>query len=337
MKLSIFFAPINLLLTFRIMLQTSPHMPTPSIIEFISPHNQLSSIANDPSITDSLLHISPPMDDDIHSQSFHFAQSFNNTAISTNPVPTQPPQDHYLSAFMSANNTMLSNQAGLIEHLIKNNTKSPKPPSSSDFPVLSNKETSRDTFSMWYFKVISILATHDWNALYDPSTYDVIKNGHIHPELINHLYSALLNHCKEQPQALITNLRHLWSNGIALLRQLRKTYYGQLTNVEAIRLQGELLSPRWSHKPDETIDNFAARTMAVQRDLAEHGILIDNNITKQCFIMGLGPDFAKIQEDLQWDRLHPEWTTNDIVNLVEPPQKVLRISLNLRVRVRVRV
>ena len=46
--------------------------------------------------------------------------------------------------------------------------------------------------------------------------------------------------------------------------------------------------------------------------------------------MGLGLDFTKIQEDLQWNRLKREWQSNDIVNLVDPARKVLRISSNLR-------
>ena len=93
---------------------------------------------------------------------------------------------------------------------------------------------------------------------------------------------------------------------MALLRQLRITYYGELTSVEAIRLQGDSLSPNWSRRPEETIDNFAARTIDVHHDLSDHGLHLDASIIKKCFIMGLGPDFTKIQDDLQWNRLEPE-------------------------------
>ena len=117
---------------------------------------------------------------------------------------------------------------------------------------------------------------------------------------------------------------------MALLRQLRITSYGELTSVEAIRLQGDLLSSNWSRCPEETIDNFAARTIDVHRDLSDHGLHLDSSIIKQCFIMGLGPDFTKIEEDLQWNRLKPEWQSNNIVNLVDPARKVLCISSNLR-------
>ena len=185
-------------------------------------------------------------------------------------------------------------------------------------------------FSIWYYQVISLLATQEWHRLYDTNTYDVIKDGNVHPELNKHLYSTLLNKSKEQPWRLIHNLRQLWSNGVALLHQLRRTYYGELTNVEAICLQGELLGPKWSRRPDETIDNFAARTMDIRRDLSDHELYVDNKIIKQCFIMVLGRDFTEIQKDLQWERLQPECQSLGIFNLVDPARKALCIFNNLR-------
>ena len=70
--------------------------------------------------------------------------------------------------------------------------------------------------------------------------------------------------------------------------------------------------------------------MQIRRDLKDHGVLISPETLKECFIMGLGPDFTDIQKDLQWDRLHPEWTPLDIVELIEPARKVLQITSNLR-------
>ena len=52
-------------------------------------------------------------------------------------------------------------------------------------------------------------------------------------------------------------------------------------------------------------------------------------IIKVCFIMGLGHDFTDRKKDLQWDRLHSEWSPLNIIHLIEPARKVLKITTNL--------
>ena len=229
-------------------------------------------------------------------------------SISPPPIPVQPTttqhstthHDPMVAAFLSNQQTFMSNQERLISHILQHdNKKVKKPPSSSDFPVLTNKQTTRDDFNDWYSKVISILATEDWLPLYDKPNMDVIPDGTLHPVLNNHLYSVLINKAKEKPQRLIRNLQYLWSDGVALLHELKRVYYGRLTRIEVRELHSQLLCSTWSRSPTEDIDTYAARTMQVRRDLKDHGIIIPPDQIKECFIMGLGPDFTEIQKDLQ--------------------------------------
>ena len=204
-----------------------------------------------------------------------------------------------------------------------------KPPSSSDFPALTNKQTTRDDFNNWYSRVISILATEDWLPLYEKPNVDVIPDGTLHPVLNNHLYSVLINKIKDKPQRLIRNLQYLWSDGVALLHELKRVYYGRLTHIEVRDLHSQLLRSTWSRSPTEDINTYAARTMQVRRYLKDHGIIIPPDQIKECFIMGLGPDFTDIQKDLQWNRLQDEWIPIDIVELIEPARKLLKITTYL--------
>ena len=242
------------------------------------------------------------------------------------PTPLIPPSlpasqhasDPMIAAFMNAQQTFMSNQDRLIAHIFKTNT-SPK------------KKTTRDEFNDWYSKVISLLATEDWLPLYDRSNMDVVEDDNTNAVLNNHRYSVLLNKSKDKPLKFIQSRQHLWSNGVALLRELRQTYHGQLTKLEIKEQQSTLLSSNWSRGPNENVDTFASRTMQIRRDLKDHSVLISPETLKECFIMGLGPDFTDIQKDLQWDRLHPEWTPLDIVELIEPARKVLQITSDLRI------
>ena len=165
--------------------------------------------------------------------------------------------------------------------------------------------------------------------LYDKINIDVVDSGTTFPTLNNYLFSVLLNKAKDKPLKFIQELQHLWGDGVAILHERRRAYYGLLTKLEIKELQSSLLSPQWSRSPTESIDTFAARTLCVRRDLKDHGVFIEPDILKECFIMGLGPDFTDVQKDLQWDRLHDEWSPIDIIHLIEPARKVLKITTNL--------
>lgn len=131
-----------------------------------------------------------------------------------------------IAAFMNAQQTFMTNQERPISHITQSHKVTKKPPSSSDFPALTDKQTNRDECADWYSKVISLLATEDWLLLYDPVHMDIIQDGTAHPTLNNHLYSVLLNKSKDKPQKLIQALEHLRNNGVALLHELRQAYYG---------------------------------------------------------------------------------------------------------------
>ena len=188
------------------------------------------------------------------------------------PTPLIPPSlpasqhasDPMIAAFMNAQQTFMPNQDRLIAHILKTNT-SPKkkPPSSTDFPALTDKQTTRDEFNDWYSKVISLLATEDWLPLYDRSNMDVVEDDNTNAVLNNHRYSVLLNKSKDKPLKFIQSRQHLWSNGVALLRELRQAYHGQLTKLEIKELQSTLLSSNWSRGPNENVDTFASRTLQI--------------------------------------------------------------------------
>ena len=209
-------------------------------------------------------------------------------------------------------------------------TRLEKQPSNSKFPSLSDKNCSPTQFRDWYNNIISILTTDEWSALYDAATQDVIPNEHIKPVLNNHFYSALLLCLKDSVEQYIQGMTHLRGDGVAVLLALKTAYKGRLTNIELMQLQGKLLGGTHFRGRNETVDQFASRTLQISTDLMEHGIHIPPTTLKNSFISGLGPDFHDIIKDLNRNRLDPEWQPILIKDLIEPARSYLRLQQNLR-------
>ena len=126
-------------------------------------------------------------------------------------------------------------------------------------------------------------------------------------------------------------MSHLRGDGIAVLLALKTAYKGRLTNIEIMQLQGKLLEGLHFRGRNETIDQFASRTLQMSKNLMEHGVHIAPTSLKNSFISGLGPDFHDIIKDLNRNQLDPEWQPILIKDLSEPARTYLRLQQNLRV------
>ena len=125
------------------------------------------------------------------------------------------------------------------------------------------------------------------------------KNGVLYPKLNQHLYSAILQCVRDEPRALVQDMDYFWGGGVRLIRSLKSTYQGNLTLLEKLKLQGELLNPNIHlRSKDESVDSYAARTLRMHRELLSNNIKIQPDILKACFICGLGPEFTDIIRQL---------------------------------------
>lgn len=129
-----------------------------------------------------------------------------------------------------------------------------KQPSNSKFSVLNDKNCNPKNFREWYQKIISILATDEWNLLYNNQMQDVISDGRIHPALNNHLYSALLLVLKDSVEVFIQGMAQLFGDGVAVLHELCTAYKGFLTEIEIMKLQGTLLGDIHFCSRSESVD-----------------------------------------------------------------------------------
>ena len=215
-----------------------------------------------------------------------------------------------------------------LEEMTK--TRLTKQPTNSKFPSQNDKNSTPSQFREWYNKVISILATDEWSQLNNPLTQDIIANGKLYPSLNNHLYSSLLLALKESVETFIQGMTRLRGDGTGILHALRIAYKGTLTAIEIMQLQGKLLGGFHFRGRNESIEQFASRTIQMAKDLSEHGIFVIPQDLKTSFISGLGPDFHDIIKDLQKNKLDPEWQPLEICDLIDPARTYLRIQQHLR-------
>ena len=123
---------------------------------------------------------------------------------------------------------------------------------------------------------------------------------------------------------------HLFGDGIAVLHELKTTFQGTLTDMEVMQLHGKLLGGLHFRDRTESIEQFAARTLQISKDLTAHGVFVLPKHLKTSFITGLGPEFHDIIKDLNRNKLDPEWSPMFIRDLIEPARKYLRLQTKLR-------
>ena len=269
----------------------------------------------------------PPPSNNTTSTCVPVSISFDPTITSHS---TSHPNDHDLLLREFLRVQQRQNELHELQLMELQSSRLKKQPTNSKFPTLNDKNCNPKNFREWYQKVVSILATDEWSALYNTQTQDIIPDGRIHPALNNHLYSAILLILKDSVETLIQGMGHLFGDGIAVLHELRTTYKGSLTNIELMKLQGTLLGGTHFRSKTESVEQFASRTTQIYKDLTEHGIHIPPHTLKSCFISGLGPDFHDIIKDLNKNKLDPEWLPLDIKDLIQPARDYLRLQTQLR-------
>ena len=80
---------------------------------------------------------------------------------------------------------------------------------------------------------------------------------------------------------------------------------------------------------DEFVDDCAARTIDIKRELQQNAFWVYNDIIHYNFIRGMGPAFINARHDLELGKLDSEWKTKDINQLIPIAAKYLRVNSNL--------
>ena len=75
-------------------------------------------------------------------------------------------------------------------------------------------------------------------------------------------------------EQFIHGMPHLRGDGVGVFLALKKAYKGKLTNIEVMQLQGKLLDGIYFRGRNESVEQFAARTIQMSQDLQEHGVTI---------------------------------------------------------------
>jgi hypothetical protein len=164
-------------------------------------------------------------------------------------------------------------------------------------------------FRDWYLSIMMQVSLPPWNALYDPSTNDVVSittntalNGKLYSKIILSLEGKALKHAVSR--------KHLHVNGLLLLSELTKTY--KPTNVleviaaKTVEFWGH--TKRLSH---ESIDQYYDRFHELLDDLHDAAEPISTRSTIRQFIFTLGPEFESIQNNFRVKVLPSEWYQED--------------------------
>ena len=192
----------------------------------------------------------------------------------------------------------------------------------STFPKFSGKD-----FPAWYDSVISILASPGWRKLYDDASDDAILTEP-NSDLSAELYTALKRCLQGDAQTTMINKKGMRCKGILFLRVLRATFNPKLSTLERDEKQREFL--RITRNKGESIDSYGARCIVLREELEHNDISTNPVELRTRFIMGLGPEFTKIKQDLNEDNLPAKWDTLDMEKLFRVATAYLSTVMALR-------
>ena len=177
--------------------------------------------------------------------------------------------------------------------------------------------------------MLAILATPEWNALFDSTTKDIVKDGSSQPDLNSHLFSSLSQCMRGNNIKLMQSKKHLNQDGIGFYQALRNVHKTQLSGYELRKRHGAFGISKIT--PSESIDDFAARLLTEKRALEEESLFtktISQEELKEIFIYGLPPDFTDVKRKIR--NLNNEWSPMDINELIPVTKNYLQETLLFR-------
>jgi len=200
------------------------------------------------------------------------------------------------------------------------------PYATTKFPKLAGK--SKNEFRLWYDQILSILASPGWSPLFDITTQSPVNEENANPSLSAKLYMSLKLCLNGDAQKIMMKKKGLNGKGITFLKTLKNAYDTSLSPVEVEEKHKEFLN--LYRLKDESIDVYAARLMDLRIDLEDNGLTISDPNLKHRFIMGLGPIFTTIQQNLTTNNLPPQWQTNDFEALIRIASSWLQSIASIR-------
>ena len=207
----------------------------------------------------------------------------NNLQPTSNLQP-QPNNDNDPSSLNQALLDMLRAQQGYFEK--KTDTSSLL----TKFPTFQGKSSTE--FRTWYDKILSILATPPWTPVFsDIQSQQLHTDESISPDLSSKLYSKLRTAMTGNAEKVMMSKPEVWGKGLLYLFTIKSTYQEILQRGDVLKKREEFSA--LMQKPSETIDDFGARCIFLQKQLVEHGLTISAIELKDTFIMGLGPLFTR--------------------------------------------
>ena len=200
-------------------------------------------------------------------------------------------------------------------------------PEKMKFPKFHGK--SSEEFEIWYPKFLSVLATPDWDGLYNPATQDIVADDAVDPELSKYLYSGLSLCLEDDAQEMMSGKDNLRTLGVSFLNTLRDAFRKKLSEHQKEDLDTDFKS--LSRPPTESVHVYAARCTRMRRKLLKNGIACSQERLHSKFIMGLGPGFTEIRKIVQNGyELPREWRPLDIEQLVPVAELYLDTAERLR-------
>ena len=233
------------------------------------------------------------------------------TSTTTNPIPITQEQQTMQN--------MLTTMVNALNHTKDSYT-------STKFPKLSGK--SKNEFRLWYDQVLSILASPGWSKLFDITNQSPVPEDNADPALSAKLYMSLKLCLNGDAQKIMLKKKGLNGKGLIFLQTLKNAYDTSLSPVEVEEKHKEFLN--LYRLKDESIDVYAARLMDLRMDLEDNGLIISDPNLKHRFIMGLGPIFTTIQQNLTTNNLPPQWQTNDYEALIRIASSWLQSIASIR-------
>jgi len=246
----------------------------------------------------------PPNDPDLN-------PTMNNASY--HPHPTSHPQPKVGTSSETAQPSlnqalldMLHAQRGYFEN--KTDTSSLL----TKFPTFQGKSSTE--FRTWYDKILSILATPPWTPVFSNiQSKQLHTDDSISPDLSSKLYSKLRTAMTGNAEKVMMSKPEVWGKGLLYLSTIKSTYQEILQRGDVLKKREEFSA--LMQKPTETIDDFGARCIFLQKQLVDHGLTISTIELKDTFIMGLGPLFTRIQQCTE-PELPIQWQTSEMQLLI---------------------
>ena len=192
--------------------------------------------------------------------------------------------------------------ATLVQQALQNNSTSSTQTSKSDKSSYVSLPKLKDgtDFETWYLKVVSLLTDPRFSNLYDNHCDDIVLDGTIDPEANSLLYRLVIGCLDSNIETLFLEKTSLRGDGVALVRDIRRTYQRLWTGLERNAKLREWINIK--QQRNESITDFSIRVGRLSKQAVLNGYMPATNDIREKFVLGLRHhhflDIQKRMDDL---------------------------------------